>query len=84
MAVEQNTQAIQAQTRDSLTEKQMTYSEWIGTSPEATDVFSRGSAGMDQLDGAEATMFTFLVFLVTPANTPSGSCRVRVREIRMS
>ena len=32
-----NTQAIQAQTRDSITEKQMTYSEWIATNPETAD-----------------------------------------------
>ncbi len=40
LAVElsQNTQAIQAQTRDSVTEKQMTYYGWLATTPDLADV----------------------------------------------
>ena len=48
--LQQNTQAIQAQTRDSITEKQMTYSEWLGLNRDAAGVFQRGnSGGIDQL-----------------------------------
>jgi hypothetical protein len=57
----QNTEAIQAQTRDAMTEKEMMFSEWIGTNPEAAAVFGRGtSLGMSGLDGPDAQMFRFL------------------------
>jgi hypothetical protein len=39
----QNTAAVQAQTRDAITEKQMDFLLSIGTNPEAADVFSRGN-----------------------------------------
>ena len=57
LAVElrQNTQAIQAQTRDSITEKQMTYLGWQATSPELAAVLAKGdSAGYPSLSVAEA------------------------------
>jgi hypothetical protein len=58
----QNTQAIQAQTRDSITEKQMTWAGWIGTNRESADVYTRGNAGLDPFDEpGEATMYTLLV-----------------------
>ena len=38
--LQQNTQAIQAQTRDSITEKQMEYLGWIATSPELASVLA--------------------------------------------
>ena len=57
-----NTQAIQAQTRDSITEKQMTYSEWIATNPETADVFARGNEGVSALaPGQEESMYSLLV-----------------------
>jgi hypothetical protein len=40
----QNTKAIQAQTRDSITEKQMMFAGWIGTNSEVASLFSRGNA----------------------------------------
>ena len=46
LAVEmrQNTEAIQAQTRDAITEKQMEYLGWRATSPELALVVERVSA----------------------------------------
>jgi hypothetical protein len=41
----QNTQMMRAQTRDSLTEKQMMFSGWIGTSEYAANVLLRGTEG---------------------------------------
>ena len=50
-----NTRAIQAQTRDSITEKQMTYLGWRATSPELAAVLAKvDSAGYSSLSGAEA------------------------------
>jgi len=58
----QNTEAIQAQTRDSLTEKQMEFSGWVATNRDLADVFRRGQrAGYAALDSTEVTMFTLLV-----------------------
>lgn len=43
--LQQNTQAIQAQTRDSITEKQMTYLGWLATSPELAAVNAKVESG---------------------------------------
>ena len=41
LELQQNTQAIQAQTRDSITEKQMTYLGWRATSPELAAIVAK-------------------------------------------
>jgi len=57
----QNTRAVQAQIRDSITDKQMVFAGWIGTNPQAADVYQRGrEGGYGQLSSAERTQFTFL------------------------
>ncbi len=62
LELQQNTQAIQAQTRDSITEKQMTYTSWIGTDLEVAAVYRRGNAlGLDELEDPENTMYRLLV-----------------------
>jgi hypothetical protein len=58
----QNTAAIQAQTRDSITEKQMEYYGWVATSPDLADVFARGNRlGARELEGGEFMMYTYVV-----------------------
>ncbi len=60
--LQQNTQAIQAQTRDSLTEKQMTMTAWVGTDLEVAGLYRRGtSLGADELGADERVMFAILV-----------------------
>ncbi len=64
LAVElhQNTQAIHGQTRDSITEKQMTYYGWIGLNRDAAGVFQRGNAiGVLDLEEPERQMYRMLV-----------------------
>ena len=63
LAVEmrQNTEALQAQTRDSITEKQMEFSGWIASSRDLSDVYGRGTQGRANLEPSERAMFTFLV-----------------------
>lgn len=60
--VRQNTQAIRAQTRDSITEKQMEYYGWVATNPELARVFERGNqlgtSGLDR-DSGEAIMYVY-------------------------
>ena len=52
--VQQNTQAIQAQTRDSITEKQMEYLGWVATTPELAAIADRvEEQGVQSLTGAE-------------------------------
>ncbi len=56
--LQQNTQAIQAQTRDSITEKQMTYLGWVAGNRDLAGVQARGQfGGTAGLDTAEAQMF---------------------------
>ncbi len=43
--LQQNTQAIQAQTRDSITEKQMEFSGWFATTPELAEAWAIASGG---------------------------------------
>ena len=60
--LQQNTAAIQAQTRDSITEKQMTYTSWVGTDLEVAAVYWRGNdLGLDELEEPESTMYLLLV-----------------------
>ena len=60
--LKQNTQAIQAQTRDSITEKQMTWAGWIATNRETAEVFVRGTQGTAaEMDPAERVMLTLLI-----------------------
>jgi hypothetical protein len=58
----QNTQAIQAQTRDSITEKQMEYMGWLATDVSVAGLFQRGiSGGFQALSEDERMMFEFLI-----------------------
>ena len=58
--LQQNTQAIQAQTRDSITEKQMEFSSWIATDPVVADIHERGRRGLEGFDRVEDQMFRML------------------------
>ena len=51
--LQQNTQAIQAQTRYSITEKQMEFAGWFGTNMESADVYVRGNASPDDLSAGD-------------------------------
>lgn len=57
----QNTQMMRAQTRDALTEKQMMFSGWIGTSEYAADVLLRGTEGLLEPGTPEYYSYGFLV-----------------------
>ena len=60
LAVElrQNTQALRAQTRDSLTEKTMTYLGWMATSPELAAIENKArSIGIGSLDPTERNQY---------------------------
>ena len=57
--LQQNTQAIEAQTRDSITEKQMEFSSWVATNRDLADVTLRGTAGLAELDPVERRMLAF-------------------------
>ena len=59
LAVElrQNTQAIQAQTRDSITEKQMIFSGWIATNRDLAEVRVRAAQGGAALDPVDQLMW---------------------------
>lgn len=59
--VRQNTLMMRAQTRDSLTEKQMTMSSWISTNEFAANLIPPGSRGELEPGSAEAIAFDQLL-----------------------
>lgn len=62
LELQQNTRAIQAQTRDSITEKQMTFSGWWATSPELAMVTVKvDRVGLDGLEDWESQMYALAV-----------------------
>jgi hypothetical protein len=56
----QNTQIMRAQTRDSMTEKQMMFAEWVGTSDYAAEVLLQGSRGQLEPGTKENLSFMFI------------------------
>ena len=60
--VQQNTQAMQAQTRDAITEKQMDVTLRISGNRDLADVYQRGnSVGLEGLEQPEQTMYRLTV-----------------------
>jgi len=57
----QNTQAIQAQTRDSMTEKQMMWLASVYTNPEVADIYQRGSVEDDLATPMEGFIYAMAV-----------------------
>ena len=57
----QNTLTLRAQTRDSMTEKQMMFSGWIGTSEYAANVLLRGAEGQLESGTPEYYSYGFLI-----------------------
>ena len=55
--LQRNTEAIEAQTRDSMTEKQMEYYGWIATNRDLADVFVRGNSGSEGMDPTSLMMY---------------------------
>lgn len=60
LEMRQNTNMMQAQIRDSITTKQMTLTEWIGTDSAVASIFRRGNNGLE-LNEDERIMYDFLV-----------------------
>ena len=62
--IRQNTQAVRAQTRDSVTAKQMEYYGWVATNQELAAVLAKGNtlglSGLDRESG-EMHMYTYAV-----------------------
>ena len=59
--IRQNTEMMKAQIRDSMSEKQMLTSEWMGTNEYAVDVYMRGTSGLLEPGTNEYASFAFLL-----------------------
>ena len=59
--LQQNTQAIQAQTRDSITGKQMEFSSWVATNRDLAEVLAKAPNGLAELDSADFQMLSFFL-----------------------
>ena len=57
----QNTEAIQAQTRDAITEKQMTFLASVYTNLDVADIYQRGASGEDLATPAEGWIYSMAV-----------------------
>ncbi len=57
----QNTLMMRAQTRDSMTTKQMIFSEWFATSRYAADVAIQGRNGIPETGTAESVSYRFMI-----------------------
>ncbi|HAJ76756.1 MAG TPA: hypothetical protein DCM64_09910 [Gammaproteobacteria bacterium] len=60
LEIRQNTSMMQSQTRDSMTEKQMMFTDWIGTDIEIANILGRGQNRELQRGTPEYTSFIFL------------------------
>ena len=59
--IRQNTDMMRAQIRDSMSEKQMLTSEWMGTNEYAVDIYIRGTSGLLEPGTKEYASFSFLL-----------------------
>ena len=61
LEVRQNTDMMKSQARDSITEKQMMYSEWVATEPEMAEAVSKLGDGMESMTPRERVMIGYFL-----------------------
>lgn len=60
LEIRQNTNMMRSQTRDSISEKQMMFSEWVATEKDMADVIAKVNAG-EELDPGERVMHAYFL-----------------------
>jgi len=61
MEIRQNTEMMRSQARDSITEKQMMYSEWVTTEPEMAVALASAQQGLDQMTPEHFMMYAYFL-----------------------
>ena len=61
MEISQNTEMMQSQARDAITEKQMMFSEWVTTEPEMAAAIVASAEGLEKMSPEHRTMYAYFM-----------------------
>lgn len=61
LEIRQNTEMMKSQARDSITEKQMMFSEWVTTEPEMAVAIIAARAGLDKMQPEHQLMYQYFL-----------------------
>ena len=61
LELQQNTEAVEAQTRDSITEKQMMFIEWLATNRDLAEVVTTAETAPGELDPVDQRVWAWFV-----------------------
>lgn len=61
LQIRQNTDMMRSQARDSITEKQMMYSEWVTTEPEMAAALAEAGRGMESMTPDHRLMYAYFM-----------------------
>ena len=61
LEIRQNTEMMRSQARDSITEKQMMFSEWVATEPEMAVAISVAGDGLNKMRPEQRVMYTYFL-----------------------
>lgn len=61
LEIRQNTEMMRSQARDSITDKQMMYSEWVTTEPEMAVAIAAASGGMANMEPTHRVMYAYFI-----------------------
>lgn len=61
LEIRQNTEMMRSQTRDSITEKQMMFSEWVATEPEMAVALVSAGQGVESMEPEHRVMYAYFM-----------------------
>lgn len=61
LEIRQNTEMMHSQARDSITEKQMMYSEWVTTEPDMAEAIAVAGSNPENMTAAQRVMFGYFL-----------------------
>jgi hypothetical protein len=61
LEIRQNTEMMKSQARDSITEKQMMFSEWVTTEPEMAVAITAANEGLESMQPEQRTMYIYFL-----------------------
>lgn len=61
LEIRQNTEMMRSQARDSITDKQMMFSEWVTTEPEMAVAIVSAGRGLDQMEQEHLIMYSYFM-----------------------
>ena len=61
LEIRQNTEMMHSQARDSITNKQMMYSEWVTTEPEMAKAIAAAAGGLENMEPTHRMMYAYFI-----------------------